>query len=634
LIDSFEVGSNATFNVTGGPTTSAQCIFDYGYIDITVSGGGNYTYQWSNGANTEDIGFLAAGDYTVTVTTNNPFGGPCSVIQSYTVINSQSNFKLDSLQIIDEQCLSANGSITPYVSGGIPGFNYLWSNGSTDQVATGLSAGIYQVTITDTFSCQAFSGAVELNNYNYGFGVSGAQINDENCGNSQGSIDLEIAGGQAPYSYVWSNGASTQDLSGLSASNYQVTITDDLGCQWIEDLALENFTNNFSLSVNLTNQGCAPNTGSIDLDLLGGNPSYSFNWSTGATSEDLSAISSGIYSVTVTDLLGCILTNSFNLGITNSVFTNTVQNTAALCGAATGALDLSVTGAIAPFSYLWSNGATTEDISGLLSGTYDVTITDAVGCTTVESFVVTDNIGNLGLSAIPTAATCGQSNGGMILNVSGGTAPYSFIWSTGSTDAFVSNLPAGNYGATITDAAGCNLVIPVLIPNIGDPVNLLNVDTIGSSCGLCSDGQIDLSLDPAAGPYNFLWSNNSNSEDLINVLPGNYSVTITNALGCTLDTTFTVNIATGILSILDNGTKMYPNPASEYLILEFNQSIYESMDIQFFNNIGQLILQRTIDGNGEKMIEIGLQPMPAGVYVVKLSMGDSTFIEKLTILKF
>ena len=176
---------------------------------------------------------------------------------------------------------------------------------------------------------------------------------------------------------------------------------------------------------------------------------------TAATTEDISGLAAGNYTVTITDAAGATASASATVIAPPALNASTNVTNASSPGASDGAVNLTVTGGTAPYSFAWSNAATTEDISGLSAGTYNVTITDANGCSTTASATVTENTSPINASTAVTNATCaGAADGAVNLTVTGGTAPYSFAWSNGATTEDISGLSAGNYSVTITDAAG------------------------------------------------------------------------------------------------------------------------------------------------------------------------------------
>ena len=313
---------------------------------------------------------------------------------------------------------------------------------------------------------------------------------------------------------------------------------------------------------------------------------------------------------------------------------NTVTVVAANCTAADGSIDITTSGGDPAYTYLWSNGATTEDLSNLVSGPYTVTVTDASGCTFSDTYAVGNTGGGMGLSSTPTAATCGMANGGMALTVTGGTPAYTYLWSNGATGTSISGVPAGNYGVTVSDANGCALAVPIVIINIGNPVNLIAGDTTDASCAGCSDGAVDLTLDVAGAPYTFNWSNNATTEDLINVVPGTYNVTLTSVGGCVLDTFFVVSISTGLVELEGMSLKVYPNPSNGSVYVEFGQDPSEEIQIEVFNALGQQILLRTYEAQSiQDRIHIDINKAVSGTYMMKISSAGQYVTKRIVILK-
>ncbi|MGH1436801.1 MAG: SprB repeat-containing protein [Lewinella sp.] len=205
-------------------------------------------------------------------------------------------------------------------------------------------------------------------------------------------IDLVVSGGTAPYTYLWNTGATSEDLTGLTAGTYTVTVTDDQSCTDEATFTIEEPTT-LEIDVDatvLTDADCnGAATGTIDLVVTGGTAPYTYLWNTGATSEDLSGLTAGTYTVTVTDDQGCTDEATFTIEEPTTLEIDvdaTVLTDADCNGAATGTIDLVVTGGTAPYTYLWNTGATSEDLTGLTAGTYTVTVTDDQGCTDAASY--------------------------------------------------------------------------------------------------------------------------------------------------------------------------------------------------------------------------------------------------------
>jgi subtilisin-like proprotein convertase family protein len=660
LINTYTIGNNAFFTVNDTIIVNELCGNAAGSIDLDVGfgggGGPTPTFAWSNGALTEDITGLTAGTYTVTITVNTGPGGGCSGIESYVVLDDQGSVRIDSMLVTDESCSQTNGAIDVFISGDTMLCSYIlntfdsfgdgWNGGSIDVLVNGVSVGTYTAALFgSTATINVPNGAsVELlytagafeTESSYELVLNGTIIFSDGPTPATGSVfTTSCSSMPLILTYAWSNGASTQDLTGLSAGNYDLTITDNNGCVVQSGVTLNNNTFGFGVSgALLTDEQCGNGAGAIDLTIGGGISPYTFVWSNGAVTEDLIGLSGGTYDVTVTDNAGCGLVQSYVITNNTNNFNVTGISTAANCAAVDGSVNLTTTGGISSYTYAWSTGATTEDLSAVVSGTYDVTITDAVGCIINASYTVGNTGGGLGLTSTPTAATCNLANGGMALTVNGGTSPYSYAWSNGMTSSSISGILAGNYDVTISDANGCQLYAPILIPNIGNPVNLISGDTTSTSCSSCSDGAVDLTLGTSGVPYTFTWSNGATTEDLINVVPGTYNVTITSVNGCSLDTAFTVDFSTGLVELEGMELRVYPNPSKGNIYVEFTQNPTEEIQIEVFNALGQRVMERTyapqmIQGR----INVTIQNASTGTYMMKISSAGAYTTKRVVIMQ-
>ena len=308
---------------------NAPCGLCEGKIDLTVTGGSaNLLYQWSNNATTEDLSGLCEGTYTVTVSSANGV----SKTTSATVVSQQGGIEL-SVCVTDVLCNgSQNGAVDLSVLSGTAPFTYQWSNGATSQDLSGLSAGTYIPTVTDATGCTSTTIAV----------VGTPDAISLNATTTSNSIDLDVAGGTSPYSYSWSNGATSQDLVGLSAGTYCVTVVDDNGCSRNQCFTVQGGGNANPILINgvVTNTGCGlPCTGSIILNITGssGTSGYSYLWSTGTTTQNLTGLCGGTYCVSVTGLnVNTFVTQCFTVKEGQSESVEIQSTNAAFCNIGAG----------------------------------------------------------------------------------------------------------------------------------------------------------------------------------------------------------------------------------------------------------------------------------------------------------
>jgi gliding motility-associated-like protein len=528
----FSVADNTATPNLASNVTPAICSLNNGEIDLSVSGtAGPFTYLWSNMATTEDLNTLLPGNYSVTVTAPNG----CTEVATLNVANNASNFSLAATAAPLTNCAANNGAINLNVTpAGV--FTYLWSNAATTEDLNGLSPGTYTVSVTQSGSCTATASYFVLDQRT---NPSSTQtIVPELCGQTDGSIDLNVSGGTLPYGYLWNGGQVSQDLNNLGSGTYTVTVTDANNCTVTGMAVLPGNSISFALAGTPSdNSSCLQNNGSVDLSV---NPSgaFSYLWSNMATTEDLSGLNAGTYTVTVSAGGNCTNTAAFSI-LSNVPSPLIAPNIgAAFCGNSSGNIDLSISGSPAPFQFMWSNMATTEDLNGILSNTYSVTVTAANGCTTVDNFVVPENVftPNIG-SQLNASTSCIVSNGSIDLTITPALA-YTYLWSNMATTEDLSNLAAGSYTVTVSGGGACTSTAILLISSTV-PVPQLSDNIAAAICGQ-TNGIIDLSVAGSPAPYSFLWSNTATTEDLVNILSGTFTVTVTAANSCTSVGNYTV----------------------------------------------------------------------------------------------
>lgn len=549
---------NLTFTKTDVVCNDQGGSSDDGTIDLSVSGGtAPYSYNWSNGATTEDLSGLAAGSYTVTVQDAN------NCIAVLTVIISQPGDLVITETHTDVTCnddagTSDDGSIDISVSGGTTPYTYSWNNGTTTQDLSGLAAGTYSVIVTDANGCSSSETIVITQPEQLVLSETHTDVicNDDNGASNDGTIDLSVSGGKSPYTYSWSNGSTTQNLSDLSAGDYTVIVTDANGCTASISVTIE-IPNLFTLNTVSTNVTCnddagTSDDGTIDLFVSGGTAPYFYDWSNGETTQDLNDLAAGTYDVTVTDIRGCqtstsvTITQPEQLALTETHVDVTCNDDA---GASDdGSIDVSVDGGTPPYSYNWSNGATTQDISGLEAGSYTITVSDGNDCV-ASLTVVIEAPDQLTLSETHTDVTCnddsGLSNDGSIdLSIAGGNGNNSILWSNGATTEDITDLSPGTYTVVVTDENGCTASVSVTIEA---PEQLVLTETHSDvTCndqnGTSDNGSIDLSVAGGTAPYTYDWSNGTTTQDLSGLVAGTYTVVVTDASGCTASTSVTIEI--------------------------------------------------------------------------------------------
>ena len=537
--------TSGDISLVGSNITNEVCGNTQGGINITLTGN-NLTYLWSNGATTEDVSGLSAGNYTCTITN---LQGCSYTTPVFSVINASGTLSVTTQLVTEEVCGNGNGSINMNVSGGSMPYTYLWSNGATNEDLIGLTSGTYTLTVSDANGCSE-SHSIFVGSNSGTLSIQNAIVTDETCGDGTGAIDAVITGGSAPLSYSWSNGATTEDITGLSAGVYVLTVTDANGCTQIQTYLVDNQANAIAYTSSITNEICSNNSGSIDLIVTGGTAPYTYLWSNGATTASINGLSAGTYSCTITDGSGCsVVTSSFTVGNTASGMSGSTIVTDAACGP-NGSIDLTITGGTAPINVVWSNAANTEDISGLGAGVYIYTATDANGCVVNGTAIVTETNANLIYTFTSTSEVCSNGQGAIDLTISGGASPYSFAWSGGETTEDISSLPEGTYSCIITDANGCSITTSgIQVSNLPGNLNISNVVATDETCSN-GFGSVDISISGGTAPISYVWSNGTTTEDISNLTAGTYSVVVTDGNGCEASTQAVINSSAGSLAII------------------------------------------------------------------------------------
>ena len=544
--------STAPFTVNDNPnnpnlsTSQIQttCDLSNGSINLTVSGGvAPYTFNWSNGATTEDLSAIPAGPYTVTVTGANG----CTNTATVTLNNNNPPINVSGVVFSNTTCNNGNGSIDVSVSPAGT-YTYNWSTGATTQDVTGLTPGTYTVTVSAGGSCTS-SNEFTVNNVP-NVPVINSTVIQSTCNLSNGGINISVSGSVAPYTYNWSTGATTQNITGLLAGAYTVTVTGANGCTNSASITVGN--NNPPITVTgvvVTNTSCNSGNGSINISVSPAG-TYTFNWSTGATTEDVNGLTPGTYTVTVTGGGSCSTTAQFTVGDNPNlpvINPNAIQST---CDLSNGSINLNVTGSVPPYTYNWSNGATTQNLTGLLAGSYTVTVTGANGCTNTAGITVSNTNPPINVTAsITSNTTCNGGNGAITLTV---TPPgvYTFTWSNGATTQNINGLPPGDYTVTVQGSGTCVEVATFVVPDNPNTPNLF-FTFIPANCDL-NNGSINLTVSGGVTPYTYLWSNGALTQDL-NSIPGDdYTVTVTGGNGCTA--VGTVALPNNVIPITINAT--------------------------------------------------------------------------------
>lgn len=458
-----------------------------------------------------------------------------------------SSLKLEA-SVAGVSCSGWNdGLVDLYATGGDGNYTYYFNEAPSERTIADLIAGYYYFWVTDGTGSKAEiiihvpePPPLQVEAY----------VQPPLCHGNDGQISLYLSGGTAPYFFEWWKGngvyaGNTQDLYGVSEGIYSVRVIDYNGCS--VELTLDVYTP-LKFFINTT-EASTGNNGTITVTPVDASRGYTYVWTDdpAITTRDRTNLAPGHYTVKIFDVAAnCEETITISVGgiaCTTPRLSATLSH--ALCGAA-GAVDLAVSGGEAPYTYAWSTGEETEDIRDLPAGTYGVTVTTAGGCTATATFVIEESEAPLITSNTVTPVSC-LEKGSIEVAVTGGLAPYSLKVFGGYTGLDVEvagtkieNLEKDCYTVQVLDAAGCSSAEQsICVSNLVYPVGLSAAKT-DVSCNGEADGTIDLSVSSAGAPFTYSWSHGPATEDLEDLAPGTYEVTVTTADGCTGNLSVTI----------------------------------------------------------------------------------------------
>ncbi len=536
--------ASVNVNLLAGPAPTITGILSFcSNTPGTTLDAGTYTlYSWSNGGTDETTTATTAGTYTVTVTDN----VGCTGTNSVTVTMNTS--PTPSITPSGATSFCAGGSVS--LDAGIFA-SYLWSSTATGEAITATANGTYIVTVTDMNGCTGSASQMVIVSpaINAVITASGATTF---C--AGGSVTLDAG---TYTSYSWSNTATDQTIMVAASGIYSVTVTDNIGCTGI---ASQIVTANTNPTPTITPSGSTTFCSNTSITLDAGVYS-SYLWSNAATDEIVTASSSAMWTVTVTDANGCTgttsVTTTFNAAPSPVI---TPSGPTTFCSGGSVTLDAGVY-----LSYIWSNTETNEMTTVNTSSNFMVTVTAANGCTGATSQMVTANQNlNVNISASGPTSFCA---GGTVILSPG--FYLSYLWSDASTDATLMVNTAGTYSVTVTDGNGCTGVASQGVIINSNPTPTI---TPSGSTTFCSNNSIMLD----AGVYaSFIWNTSETNETITASTANTFSVTITDNNGCTgiASIITTVNIAPSI-SIAASGSTTFCNGGSVTLDAGSGFTIY------------------------------------------------------------
>ena len=523
--------------ITASVTTQPSNCFGaaIGAASVTASGGvPGYTFTWANGQTGPNAQNLPAGPISVVVRDQNG----CEITASG-IVSQSGALIADSITTVAATCAySADGMAQVFVSGGMPPYDYVWSDNQTTGPVLTAGAGLYQVSVTDAAQCSAIFQVLIGSPPALQISLS---LNTEiTCaGDCNASLQAQASGGSGSYQYAWDPGVNANGplATALCAGVYGVTVTDTAACTAVASFVVFDATP-VQVVVNATPPTCFDSqNGTAQAVASGGAGGYQYLWSSGATTPVATGLSCGTATVVVSDVNGCQTQGSAPLPCPPALIIDSVLSQPALCfGQNNAQIAVFAHGGVGALIYQWNdpNQQTGPVAQGLIPGSYTVTVRDTNGCTVSQQAEAVQPL-PLSLSVGAAPASCfGGANGQAWAVVEGGTPPYVYVWNGVQQTDTISGLTAGVYLAAVTDANNCPQQSASVV--VTQPTSALGVVVVSlrRPCANESNGQIEALATGGAGePYSYLWSDNQIGPLATDLPQGSYTVTVSDALGCT-----------------------------------------------------------------------------------------------------
>jgi hypothetical protein len=605
---------------TAGATTIGGC---NGSATANVSGGtSTYNYSWSTNPvqSTATAQNVCAGSYCVTVTDANG----CTATACGTVTQPTCAVNLTLTQDSVECNGGSDGIVIASATSGMTPYQYKINGGSFQASGnfTGRAAGTYTVVVLDNLGCTDTATIAVLQPVLLGVSVSAT--NATTAGGTDGTATATRSGGSFPFTYSWNTSPvqTTATVTGLAAGNYCVTVTDANGCTTTACGTVNQPGCNVSLALTQDSVLCnGGTTGAIHATASNGAAPYQYRISSGSyqVSGTFNGRAAGIYTIEVLDNAGCSASNTITVlqPTTLALLVSTTAETTN--GAADGTASSTISGGTPPYDYMWSNGANSQNITGLPPGQYCVTVTDANGCTiSACGTVSTSSTGCNGFvldSVNYSNNSCDNTNDGAItIYTHGGASPVLYSINNGSnfqTANSFNNLPAGSYYVQVKDANNCVVNYtsnPVIIT---EPAAVIPAITVSGN-------------NLSTGTYaSYEWFYNGATTGITTqtfnaAQSGNYSVEVTDANGCTGTSNVVPMVVNGIEDVTLSFTlAIYPNPFEEVLNVAVDGT-KAPIKAELFDLFGRKLMEETFTGN----YSLSTADLAQGVYVIRFKGGD------------
>lgn len=498
----------------------ANCNLSNGKAKATITGGKTpYIYNWDNFINSDSIVGLDSGKHIFTIIDSNL----CEVKDTIQIEKIQ--FPDLIFNITNDNCTYKIGAINTTITGGKSPFTLNWSSGlGTNKNVSNLNAGNYTLDLVDSLGCAVSKVATVSDTAGP---VVSLNVTEATCGLSNGSITATVSSSQTPLSYFYNNIPSNKDTFGINGGTYILKTIDNRGCIKLDTSVLQLILPLNYSSIN-KDASCGLNNGKIKLVPTGGKAPYSYIWNgSTSTADSLDNLVAGVYKFTISDSKGCLKSDSIT--ITQKGFPSiSFSTTSSVCSLPNGSVTTNVIGGVSPYSYSWSNSSSNPNLANVLSGIYDLTVTDNANCT-VSSQVSLTNRGITSVTLNTQQPKCNINNGKIHSVINNAVLPVTYTWSNAQNLDSIVNLSPGTYSLTVTDSLNCTVTSNSILVNQRSPE--LSLASVKANCNI-NNGKVFSIVNFGTAPFSYIWSNTSPAANITNLDSGTYTVEVTDALGC------------------------------------------------------------------------------------------------------
>jgi PKD repeat protein len=634
IFDAITTCNKPVADFTAAPTT-VTVGNSVAFTDLSTNTPTTWAWTFAGGtpasstAQNPSVTYNSVGTYNVTLTATNACGSSTAVTKtSYiTVVNGSTGTPPVAGFRANKTSLCAGGAVSFTDTSKNTPTSWAWTFAGGTPSASSLQSPTVTYSTAGTYAVKLVvfnsggkdsitkSGYISVN----ANPTASATTFAVSCfGGNTGSATAAGAGGTPSYAYLWSNGDATASIINKSAGSYTVTVTDSKSCS---ATAIANIAQPFSalgITMSQTNAYCGQNNGTVTANATGGSGGFSYTWAgSAATTQTINGLSPNTYSVTVTDQKGCTVQGSTTVSTDPNTLTVNVNSTDASCGQNNGSAVAIPSGSSIGATYLWSNGQTTSSASGLSVGSYQVTVTNASGCTASSSAVIGNSSGP-SVSVSSFNATCNALNNGSAIASVSSTGNYTISWSNGQTGASATNLLAGTYYVTVTES-GCQTVDTF---SISEPTALTASASVVNTAVGSTNGYAAVTASGGTQPYSYSWNTGATTSSISGLAIGSYSCTVFDASNCSVVVSADI-IPNGINNIDElSSVSIHPNPAIDILQVEFKFSSPIEFSFAITDEIGRVINAYEKAKAANYSSKIDVCTLVSGIYYIQLKTNN------------